>query len=201
LTSASFSRIMCAKHEELQNDKNMGREQKRLLFSREEIDNAVIALSKKINSDYRGRNVLLVGILKGCFVFLADLIRHLDIEVTVDFVILRSYGSATVSSGEIEVIKDLHESIEGKDVLIIEDILDTGLTLSHFKEHLLLRDPRSLKVCALLDKKARRKVDFEADYVGLTIEDGFIVGYGIDCDERYRNLPDIWVLTGEGSEA
>ena len=172
-------------------------EEKKILFGRKEIERAVSDLARVINKDYKGKKMLMVGILKGAFVFMSDLIRKLDLDVSVDFVVLRSYGSGKTSSGEVEVIKDLDDPIEGKDVLIVEDIVDTGITLRYFRDLLLLRGPRSLKICALIDKKARREIEIEVDYVGLEMEDGFIVGYGIDCDERYRNLPEIWVLDDE----
>ncbi len=136
----------------------------------------------------------MVGILKGSFVFMADLIRKLEVEVTVDFVALASYGSGTSSSGEVKMLKDLSAPIEGKHVLVVEDIVDTGITLKYLKDILLRRRPKSLAICTLIDKKARREVEIEVDYVGLEMDDGFIMGYGIDCNEAYRNLPEIWVL-------
>ncbi len=175
----------------------MIKEEKKILFDREEIERAVSDLAAVINEDYRGKKMLMVGILKGAFVFMSDLIRKLDIDVSVDFVVLRSYGSGKTSSGEVEVIRDLDDPIEGKDVLIVEDIVDTGISLRYFRDQLLVRSPKSLKICALIDKKARREVEIDVDYVGLEMEDGFVVGYGIDYDERYRNLPDIWVLDEE----
>jgi hypoxanthine phosphoribosyltransferase len=169
-------------------------EKKKILFTRSQLENAVSRLAREINEDYRGQKLLMVGILKGAFVFMADLIRHLDLDVSVDFVVLRSYGSSKTSSGEVQVIKDLHEPLEKKHVLIIEDIVDTGITLKYFYDLLFRRNPESLKICTLIDKKARREVDISVDYVGLEMEDGFIVGYGIDYDEKYRNLPEVWVL-------
>lgn len=125
---------------------------------------------------------------------MADLIRKLEVEVTVDFVALASYGSGTSSSGEVKMLKDLSAPIEGKHVLVVEDIVDTGITLKYLKDILLRRRPKSLAICTLIDKKARREVEIEVDYVGLEMDDGFIMGYGIDCNEAYRNLPEIWVL-------
>jgi hypoxanthine phosphoribosyltransferase len=139
----------------------------------------------------------MVGILKGSFIFLADLIRKLDLDVTVDFVVLGSYGSGTTTSGEVKMFKDLSAPIEGKDVLVVEDIVDTGITLTYFMDTLRRRRPKTLAVCTLIDKKARREVQIDVDYVGLEMEDGFIVGYGIDYNERYRNLPEIWVIREE----
>ena len=175
----------------------MAKERRKILFDKKEIERAVSNLAAMINRDYKNKKILVVGILKGAFVFMSDLIRRLDLDVSVDFVALRSYGSGTTSSGEVEVIKDLDDSIEGKDVLIVEDIVDTGITLRYFRDQLLLRSPKSLKICTLVDKKARREVEIDVDYVGLEMEDGFVVGYGLDCDERYRNLPEIWVLDEE----
>jgi hypoxanthine phosphoribosyltransferase len=167
---------------------------KTILFSRETIRRTVLELGERINADYRGRSVVLVGILKGSFVFLADLVRTLTLDVTVDFVVLGSYGAGTTSSGEVKMLKDLSAPIEGKDVLVVEDIVDTGITLKYFMDILRRRGPKSLAICALIDKKARREVAIDVDYVGLEMEDGFIVGYGIDCNEQYRNLPEIWVI-------
>lgn len=172
----------------------MAKERRKILFDKEEIEWAVSNLAAMINKDYKNKKILVVGILKGAFVFMSDLLRNLDLDVSVDFVALRSYGSGTTSSGEVEMIKDLDDPIEGKDVLIVEDIVDTGITLKYFRDQLLLRGPKSLKICALIDKKARREVEIDVEYVGLEMTDGFVVGYGLDCDERYRNLPEIWVL-------
>jgi hypoxanthine phosphoribosyltransferase len=169
--------------------------EKKLLFGKDDIDDAVSSIAKKIGEDYGGGELMTVCVLKGAFVFMSDLIRKIEgVDISVDFVILSSYGSATTTSGEVKVLKDLDSPIEGKDVLIVEDIVDTGITLKFFKDQLLRRGPRSVKICALLDKKERREVDIELDYVGLSMQDGFVVGYGIDCDESYRNLPEIWVI-------
>lgn len=170
---------------------------KTILFSQKVIEQAIERLARQINTDYRGRPVVLVGILKGSFVFLADLIRRLDLDVTVDFVVLGSYGSGTTTSGEVKMLKDLSAPIEAKHVLVVEDIVDTGITLMYFMDILRRRRPSSLAICALIDKKARREVQIDVDYVGLEMDDGFIVGYGIDCNEKYRNLPDIWVIDQE----
>ena len=164
------------------------------LFSPEEIAKAVQRLASEISTDYRGKRPLLIGVLKGAFVFLADLIRHLTIPVEVDFVRLSSYGSGMVSSGRIRVTKELESEIEGRDVLIVEDIVDTGLSLRYLVDDLRSRRPATLRICTLVDKKARRQVEVEVDYVGFEIEEGFIVGYGIDYDERYRELPAIYVV-------
>lgn len=164
------------------------------LFTREEIDCAVRRLAASIENDFDDEEILFVCLLKGSFVFLSDLIRCIKNPSKVDFMRVSSYGSAMKSKGEVTITKDLEEDIEGKNVIIVEDIIDSGLTLKIIKEMLLQRRPKSLKICALLDKKARREVEMEGDYVGLTIDDGFVVGYGIDYAERYRNLPDICIV-------
>ena len=161
------------------------------LFSRDQIDGFVKNLADRISMDYGNREIVLVCILKGGFMFLADLARHLRMPVQVDFVRLASYGLGMKTSGTIEITKDVETSLEGKDVLIVEDIIDSGRTLLFLKERLALAKPRSVKICALLDKKARREVEIEGDYIGTEIEDVFIVGYGIDFKELYRNLPEI----------
>jgi hypoxanthine phosphoribosyltransferase len=165
------------------------------LFSQEQITSIVQHLADRISKDYQGRELVLVCILKGAFVFLSDLVRHLKIPVQVDFVRLASYGSGMKTSGKIEITKDIEIALEEKDVLIIEDIIDSGRTLLFLKERLAHLKPRSIKVCALLDKKARREVEMEADYLGTEVEDIFIVGYGIDFNENYRHLPEIYYVT------
>ncbi|HON59957.1 MAG TPA: hypoxanthine phosphoribosyltransferase [Smithella sp.] len=167
---------------------------KKILFSREEIQQRVRELARRISSDYEGREVIIIGVLKGAFIFMADLIREISIPCTVDFARLASYGAGSDSSGKVVMTKDIETSINGRDVLIVEDILDTGLTLQYFVEWLQERNPRSMKICVLLDKRKRRKVPFEADYVGFTIEDGFVVGYGLDFNEKFRFSPDIYVI-------
>jgi hypoxanthine phosphoribosyltransferase len=165
------------------------------LFSQEQIASIVRGLADQISKDYSERELVLVCILKGAFMFLADLVRHLKIPVKIDFVRLASYGSGMKSSGSIEITKDIELPIEGKDVLIIEDIIDSGHTLQFLKDRIALSNPRSVKICALLDKKARREVEMEADYLGIEVEDVFIVGYGIDFNENYRSLPEICYVT------
>jgi hypoxanthine phosphoribosyltransferase len=165
------------------------------LLTAEEITSMVKKLAEQISQDYNGRKLVLVCILKGAFMFLSDLIRHLKIPVEIDFVRLASYGSGMKSSGNIEITKDIELPIEGKDVLIIEDIIDSGHTLQFLKDRLILSNPRSVKICALLDKKARREVKIEADYLGTDVDDVFVVGYGIDFGEYYRNLPEIYYVT------
>lgn len=165
-----------------------------VLFSKEVIEGRVKELAEEISRDYAGKEPLVVGILNGAFVFMADLIRALDVRCRVDFVRMASYGSGCVTSGEIRIGKDLETPIEGRDVLIVEDIVDTGLTLSRLVEILRTRKPASLKVCAFLDKSGKRRVPFTADYVGFSIPDHFVVGYGLDYDEKFRFLPDVCVL-------
>ncbi len=163
-------------------------------MNHEQIRDVVDRLAEEIRRDYKQKTPVLVGILKGSFVFMADLIRALNMPLEVDFVILSSYGSGTESSGEIKVIHGLESSIEGKDVLIVEDIIDSGLTLSLFLEELRRRKPASLRLCVLVDKVARRKLNVPIDYIGVQVQDEFVVGYGIDYDEQYRYLPDLYVV-------
>jgi hypoxanthine phosphoribosyltransferase len=165
------------------------------LLSQEEIASIVKSLADKISKDYSERELVVVCILKGSFMFLSDLVRQLRISVKIDFVRLASYGAAMETSGNVKVTKDIEIPIEGKDVLIIEDIIDTGRTLQFLKDRLALLKPSSVKVCALLDKKARREVKIEAEYLGREVDDVFIVGYGIDFNETYRNLPEIYYIT------
>jgi len=167
------------------------------LFSRIEIDAAVKKLASCIEHDYAGEEILFVCLLKGSFMFLSDLIRCINNPSRVDFMRVSSYGAGMKSKGEVTITKDLEENIDGKNVIIVEDIIDSGLTLKIVKEMLLERSPKSLKICALLDKRARREVEIEGDYVGLTIDDVFVVGYGIDYAEHYRNLPEICIVEGE----
>jgi hypoxanthine phosphoribosyltransferase len=168
--------------------------EKRLLFSSEEIARHVERLARKISGDYQGGDVVIVGILKGVFIFLADLVRQLTIPVEIDFVRLASYGSGTTSSGTVRLTHDVELNLAGRDVLIVEDIVDSGITLAFLREHLLTRRPRSLRICALVDKRERRSVAVALDYVGLHLDKGFVVGYGLDCKECYRYLPAIYEL-------
>jgi hypoxanthine phosphoribosyltransferase len=165
------------------------------LIPREQIASIIGDLAGRISGDYGQSELVLVCVLKGAFMFLSDLVRHLQMPVQIDFVRLASYGSGMKSSGRIEITKDIEVSVEGKDVLIVEDIIDSGRTIRFLKERLALSKPRSVKVCTLLDKKARREVELEADYIGKEVDDVFIVGYGIDFNEAYRNLPEIYYVT------
>ena len=167
---------------------------KRCLISRAEIARRVAELAERIGRDYAGPNLVMVGVLKGVFIFMADLVRALPFPVEVDFVRLCSYGAGTTSSGEVHITKDVEMSLHDRDVLIVEDIVDTGLTLAFLRQHLLTHQPRSLKICCLIDKQERREVDVPLDYVGFVVEKGFLVGYGLDCGEQSRTLPEVFVL-------
>jgi hypoxanthine phosphoribosyltransferase len=166
----------------------------KLLFPQKEIAETVARLAREISADYTDKRLVLVGVLKGAFVFLADLARQLTIPAAIEFVRIASYGAKKESCGKITVKKDVEISLEGKDVLIVEDIVDTGLSLKFLIEHLHAHNPSTLKVCALVDKKARREVEIKVDYTGFAMTDGFIVGYGIDFNEHYRALPEIFVV-------
>jgi|SRR5208337_1559895 hypoxanthine phosphoribosyltransferase len=167
---------------------------KEILFPRDTIQKRVRELAGQISKDYADRELIIIGVLKGAFIFMADLIREISIPCRIDFTRLASYGDGSDSSGKIVMTKDIETSIKGRDILIVEDILDTGLTLQYLVGWLKERNPDSLKICVLLDKRKRRKVSFEADYVGFTIDDGFVVGYGLDFNEKYRFSPDIYVI-------
>lgn len=167
---------------------------KKVLVSESEIKDIVKKLGKQISEDYKDKNLLMISVLKGSVLFMADLMRELTIHCRIDFMAVSSYCGGIKSTGLAKIIKDLDKPIEGCDVLIIEDILDSGLTLSCILELLSSRNPSSIKICTLLDKPERRKVDIKADYVGTTIPDEFVIGYGLDYDEKYRNLPFVGVL-------
>jgi hypoxanthine phosphoribosyltransferase len=170
----------------------------RPLISSADIQQKIREMGKQIRKDFPGEHLILVGVLKGAVLFLADLARQIPGEVTFDFIAVSSYGKDTRSSGQVKLNKDLDSSIEGKVVIVVEDILDTGLTLQYLLRVLQQRKPKSLKVAVLLDKKERRVADVRADYVGFVIPDEFVVGYGLDYAERYRNLPDVGILTLPG---
>ena len=165
-----------------------------VLVSAKDLQRRVAELGAQISRDYAGKPLLLIGVLKGAVFFLSDLMRHVDIPVEIDFMAVASYGSATDSSGVVRILKDLDAAIEGRDVLIVEDIVDSGLTLQYLMRNLGSRNPRTLEVCALLVKPERRKVELPTKYVGFEIEDRFVVGYGLDYAERYRNLPYVAAL-------
>ena len=166
----------------------------RTLISCQQIEATVRKLAAEIKKDYQGKNPLLIGILKGSFMFMADLIRLLDFPLEVEFVRLSSYGRGKESSGKIKLVQGLHSQIRDRDILVIEDIVDTGLSVAFLMDYLRKKKPASLKLCALADKPPRRQVPLTIDYLGFTVPDKFIVGYGIDWDEKFRNLPDICVL-------
>jgi len=166
--------------------------QLKILISHEEIAKAVNRLACEIERDYQCRQPLLIGVLKGSFVFMADLIRQLDLPLDLDFVRLASYGADRESSGKVRVVQRPEMPVNSRDVLVVEDIVDTGITTSFLLDYLKKKKPASLKLCALTDKPSRRRVTVPIDYLGFTVPNKFIVGYGLDCDEKYRNLPDIY---------
>ena len=176
------------------------REKISTLISQEELQKRIRELAQEISRDYQGRDLLLIGVLKGSFMFLADLLREMDHSVEIDFMGTSSYGASTQSSGEVRITKDLEKSVAGRHVLLVEDIVDTGLTLRYLVDTLRARQPASLKVCALLDKPARRRVRISLDYYGFIIPNAFVVGYGLDYQEKYRGLPYVGVLEPDQSE-
>lgn len=165
-----------------------------VLLSSEQLQARVAELGRQLSADFAGRDPVLVSVLKGSIVFLADLIRSMDIPLSVDLMEVSSYGSGTETSGQVRILKDLSRSIEGREVIVVEDIIDTGLTLNYLLRYLGERNPSSISVCCLLDKPARRLAEIEIGYRGFTIPDRFVIGYGLDYDERYRNLPYVGVL-------
>ncbi|WP_166245695.1 hypoxanthine phosphoribosyltransferase [Paenibacillus turpanensis] len=168
-----------------------------ILFTEEQIQEKIVELGKHLSEEYRGRNPLVICVLKGAFLFMSDLVKKLDIPLEIDFMAVSSYGAATKSSGVVKIIKDLDTPVEGRDVLIVEDIIDSGLTLSYLIDNLERRNAHSVKVVTLFDKPARRTVGLEPDYRGFLIPDAFVVGYGLDYAEKYRNLPYVGVLKPE----
>ncbi len=169
----------------------------RVLVSEEEISNTVKELGRRISEDYKGKNLLLVSVLKGAVVFMADIMRAITIPCEIDFMSVSSYGNGINSSGVIKIEKDLGQSIENYDVLIVEDILDSGRSLNYTIEMLSLRNPKSIEICTLFDKPSRRQVEVDAKYIGITVPDEFIVGYGLDYAEKYRNLSYVGVVKPE----
>ncbi len=169
----------------------------RVLISKEEMEENAKELGNRISKDYEGKELVIIGVLKGGFIFLADLARNISIPVELDFMSVSSYGDSSKSSGVVRIIKDVDTNIDGKHVLIVEDIIDTGLTLNHLVELLKTRGPLSVKICAALDKPSRRKVNVKIDYKGIEIPDEFVVGYGLDYSGKYRNIPEVCVLKRE----
>lgn len=167
---------------------------KEVLICREELNKKVKELGASISKDYKGKKLMLIGVLKGGFVFLADLIREITIDIDLDFIAVSSYGNSTKSSGVVRIIKDIETNIQENHIILVEDIVDTGLTVNYLKEIIMARGPKSVKVCALLDKPSRRMTEVQLDYKGIEIPDKFVVGYGLDFDGKYRNLPDVCVL-------
>lgn len=170
---------------------------KDVLFSEEKLAGIVSSMGAKISKDYQDKNLLMVSVLKGSVVFMSDLMRSVTIPCSIDFMAVSSYGSGVKTSGIVKIIKDLDINLKGYDVLVVEDILDSGMTLSYILELLQSREPRSIRLCTLFDKPERRTVKIKADYVGTTVPDEFIVGYGLDYDEKYRNLPFVGILKPE----
>ena len=171
-----------------------------VLYTRQQIAERVAEIGAQITRDLNGERLVMVGVLKGAAPFLADLARAVTVDTTFDFVATSSYGNGQRTSGAVKLIKDLDEPIEGKNVLVVEDILDTGLTLSYLRRHFMQQNPKTLRIAALLDKPSRRLEKIDADYVGFSIPNLFVIGYGMDYAERYRNLPDICLMTSDHPE-
>lgn len=169
----------------------------KVLMTEEELSVMVKRMGEQITKDYQGKELLIVGILKGASVFMMDLIKHIDLPITIDFMVVSSYGNMSATSGEVKIIKDVTAKMENKHVLIVEDIMDSGLTLSKLKEVLMLRNPASLKVASAFDKPEGRRVEMSCDYFGAVVPNEFVVGYGLDYAERYRNVPELCVLKPE----
>jgi hypoxanthine phosphoribosyltransferase len=168
-----------------------------ILLDENVLANRIHELGEEISKDFAGEEVMLIGILKGASVFLSDLIRQISLPAYIDYMVVSSYGNSAETSGVVRIIKDLEDNIEGKNIIIVEDIIDTGLTLAYLRQNLLSRHPKSLKICTLLDKPARREKEINIDYKGFEVPDEFIIGYGIDYAEKYRNLPFVGILKRE----
>ena len=166
----------------------------KILFNENEISEKVVEIAEKLDKHFNGEQITFICILKGSYMFFSDLLKNIKSDVRIDFMQVSSYGSSTVSSGKLKIKKDLDIDIKGKNVVIVEDIIDTGITLYNLKKYILDKQPKDLKICAFLDKYERRTADVEADYIGYKIEDRFVVGYGLDVDEEYRNLPYIGII-------
>lgn len=178
----------------MEREYRMDKDIEKVLLSEREIARMINRLGREISRDYKGKNLLLVSILKGSVVTMADLMRAITIPCAIDFMVVSSYGSGTQTSGAVKIVKDLDIPIEDYDIVLVEDILDSGVTLNYLRELLMGRNPRSIKICTLLDKPDRRRVDIKPDYVGTAIPDAFVVGYGLDYAEKYRNLPYVGIL-------
>ncbi|MDD2484762.1 MAG: hypoxanthine phosphoribosyltransferase [Eubacteriales bacterium] len=165
-----------------------------VMIGKEELQQRVIELGAEISRDYKGETILAVCVLKGAVLFMSDLIREINVDTKIDFMAVSSYGASTSSTGVVRILKDLDSNIEGENLLIVEDIIDSGLTLKYLKDYLLARNPKSIKICTLLDKPERRAADVKADYIGFEVDNKFIVGYGLDYNQMYRNLPYISYL-------
>ena len=179
---------------------NCYRDVKSVLISKEELAKRVAELGEEITRDYEGKDLLIVCILKGSALFYADLVRAIDLPIKLDFMAISSYGAGTKSSGEVRMIKDLSTKIEGMDVILVEDIIDSGYTINYLKNLLFQRNPASLKICTLLDKPERREVEIEGDYVGFEIPNEFVIGYGLDYAQKYRNIPEVCIIKPEAVE-
>ena len=179
----------------MENERNLYLDLDGILYTKEQLAEAVAKLGKQITADYQGKQPVMICILKGASVFFCDLIRQIDLPLEIDFMVVSSYGASTKTSGEVKLVKDLDRSVQGRDVIVVEDIVDSGMTLSFLKKNLLHRGAASLRIATLLDKPARRRVELETDYSCFEIPDAFVVGYGLDYNETYRNLPDIGILS------
>ena len=179
----------------MENKRNLYNDLDGILYTKQQLAEAVAELGRRITEDYQGKKPVMICILKGASVFFCDLIRQIDLPLEIDFMVVSSYGASTKSSGEVRLVKDLDRSVQGRDVILVEDIVDSGMTLHFLKNNMLGRGAASLKIATLLDKPARRRVELEADYSCFDIPDAFVVGYGLDYNETYRNLPDIGILS------
>lgn len=179
----------------MENNRAMYNDLDDILYTKDQLAEAVKKLGQQITKDYEGKKPVMICILKGASVFFVDLIREIDLPLEIDFMVVSSYGASTKSSGEVKMVKDLDRSINGRDVIVVEDIVDSGMTLSFLKRTLLGRGASSLRIATLLDKPARRRVELEVDYSCFEIPDAFVVGYGLDYNETYRNLPDVGILS------
>ncbi len=167
---------------------------KRVLFSEKDIENIVNSIAKQIEKDYNGKDFIMIGLLKGSVAFMVDLMKNIDLDFSIDFIVASSYGSGTQSTGRVNLQKDVSQSVEGKDILIVEDIIDSGNTLDFITKYLEAKKAKSVRICTLFDKPDRRQVDISVNYTGVVIPDEFIVGYGLDYNEKYRNLPYVGIL-------